>query len=82
MTEVYVYVRPLPGYCHEMVAKNDDGSHTIIINSDLSEQGKLEAYQHARKHIEMHHFDYVDLNVDYIERQAHYGDEETARRPV
>lgn len=82
MTDVYVYVRPLPGYCHEMVAINDDGSHTIIINNDLTEQGKLEAYRHARKHIEMHHFDCVDLSVDEIERKAHYGNQEASGRTI
>lgn len=53
---VYVYCRPLPGYCREMVAPNEDGSYTIIINEALSDEQKVEAYYHAVGHIDRDDF--------------------------
>ena len=65
----YVYLRPLPGYCHEMVAPNDDGSYTIIINEALSDVEKWEAYCHAMRHIKADHFS--GRQADDVERETH-----------
>lgn len=67
---VYVYLRPMPGYCHEMVSPNDDGSYTIVINSILCEAQQKEAYEHAMRHINSGHF-LDDATADAIECQAH-----------
>lgn len=66
---VYIYQYPLPGYCHEMVGENPDGSHTILINSLLSRPQQLKAYEHA-----MHHIlndDFRKDSVQTIEYEAH-----------
>jgi hypothetical protein len=70
MYMVYVYLRPLPGYCHEMVSPNADGSYTIVINSILCKAQQKEAYDHAMRHISEGHFS-DDATADSAERQAH-----------
>ena len=74
----YVYLVELPGYCHEMVSVNEDGSHTIIVNSILSKEQQLEAYRHAVKHINCGHFE--EGTADEAEREAHA--EEAQRRSL
>lgn len=66
---VYVYLKPLPGFCREMVSPNDDGSYTIIVNSDLCREQQLEGYQHALRHIEGG--DFQKSIVQEIEKDAH-----------
>ena len=53
----------------EMVSLNEDGSYTILINSRLSYEGQLKAYQHAMEHIESNDFEKND--VQKIEFDAH-----------
>ena len=78
---IYVYTRPMPGYCHEMVTANKDGSFTIVVNDALSEEQKLAAYRHAMAHIRKGHFDYVsELTADEMEIEAHA--EEENGRPI
>ena len=73
---VYVYTRPMPGYCHEMVSPNEDGSYTIVINDALSAEQKLAAYRHAMKHIRRGHFDFCcPLSADEMEGEAHAEEE-------
>ena len=78
---VYVYTKPMPGYCHEMVTANTDGSYTIVINDTLGAIEKLEAYRHALSHIRKGHFDFdTTLTADEMEREAHA--EEESRRQI
>lgn len=70
----YVYMKPLPGYCREMVAQNDDGSYTIIINSLLSKVEQAAAYRHAMRHIRADHFQCGDANK--AEGECHRAEEE------
>lgn len=58
-----------PNGGNEMVVKNEDGSYTILINAKLSDQGRIEAYEHALKHIENE--DFEKMNVQEIEFAAH-----------
>lgn len=58
---------PSPG--KEMVVQNEDGSYTILINAKLSQDGQIEAYEHALKHIGSADFEKSD--VQSIESQAH-----------
>lgn len=74
----YVYIKPLPGYCHEMVSQNDDGSYTIIINALLSKVEQAAAYRHAMRHINSDHFSIGDANK--AEGEAHA--EEEGRRQI
>lgn len=53
----------------EMVVSNDDGSYTILINARLSDAGRMEAYEHAMKHILNDDFNKMD--VQKIESKAH-----------
>ena len=66
---IYVYTRQLPGYCHEMVSQNDDGSYTVIINEALSKIEQAAAYRHAIRHIRADHFSLGDANK--AEGEAH-----------
>ena len=66
---VYVYLKELPGYCHEMVSQNKDGSYTIVVNSLLAREQQVDAYHHALRHIVRDHFD--GTNVQEIEKDAH-----------
>ncbi len=59
----------------EMVVENEDGSFTIIINSRLSYNGQLNAYNHAIRHIKDN--DFEKENVQEIEFAAH-----SASKPV
>lgn len=69
---VYVYTKPMPGYCHEMVSQNDDGSYTIVINDVLSKVEQAAAYRHALSHIRRGHFDFDTLlTADEMEKDAH-----------
>lgn len=58
---------PTPG--KEMVVPNEDGSYTILINAKLSQDGQLEAYQHALNHINNGDFEKTDIQS--IESRAH-----------
>lgn len=53
----------------EMVVENEDGSFTIFINSRLSKQGQIDAYYHAKRHIDNN--DFEKNNVQSIETAAH-----------
>lgn len=75
---VYVYLKQMPGYCHEMVAPNDDGSYTVIINEALSKAEQTEAYEHAMRHITGNHFEYGE--ADKIEGECHA--QEKGRREI
>lgn len=72
LEDVYVYERPLPGHCREMVGQTNDAT-VIIVNSNLSEEQKLSAVRHAMRHIELGHFDGV-LTADEAEHEAHSAD--------
>ena len=52
-----------------MVIQNEDGSYTILINAKLSDAGRIEAYQHAVKHILAD--DFYKSDVQEIESNAH-----------
>ena len=66
----YIYLKEMPGYCHELVSQNKDGSYTIVINNCLCREQQLEAYYHAMRHIEGEHFD-IAGNVQELETNAH-----------
>ena len=58
-----------PNSGNEIVIKNEDGSYTILINAKLSDKGRIEAYEHALKHIE--NDDFEKTNVQIIVSSAH-----------
>lgn len=69
MDDVYVYVVQLPPSVHEIVTPCLNG-YTVYINDNLSYKGRLEAYEHALKHIRNHDFEKED--VQEIEHDAHF----------
>ena len=48
---------------------NEDGSYTIIINSQIPENQRLKAYEHELRHIL--NGDFGTDNVDQTEHRAH-----------
>ena len=67
--DVNVILWNFPNNGREMVVQNEDGSYTILINSKLSDEGRLHAYEHAMKHISDN--DFERENVQEIEVKAH-----------
>lgn len=68
MDNVYVYVVNMPPKIHEFVTPCADG-YTIYIDDKLSPNAKIDAYNHALKHIVCGDFDKLD--VQSIEINAH-----------
>lgn len=52
-----------------MVAENEDGSYTILINSRLSYEEQYRAYKHGMRHISEN--DFEKSNAQQIEAVAH-----------
>ena len=70
MREVYQYYIDLPNSIKEMVTPNvDDDGYTVYINSRLTREQALKAYQHALRHVNSNDFEKDD--VQNIERDAH-----------
>lgn len=67
--DVNVILWNFPNNGREMVVSNEDGSYTILINSKLSDEGRLRAYEHAIKHITDNDFEKDDVQT--IEATAH-----------
>ena len=63
-----VYIA-LPEGMNEGVTVNPDGSYTVFISSQISDQKQREAYQHALWHIR--HDDFWKPDVQKIEHEAH-----------
>lgn len=69
MSDIYVYQVPLPRGINEMVTPCPDDSYTVYIDERLSDEKKLEAYQHALEHIKKN--DWSKEDVQEIESIAH-----------
>ena len=70
MTEaVYTHLLPLPMRVKGYTVLMED-TYTIVINSNLSDQARLEAYRHEIDHIRKDDFHRND-SVNDIERGAH-----------
>ena len=61
-------IYPMPGRIRSYTVRKED-YYTIVVNSNLSEEARLEAYRHEVDHIERGDFDKV--NADLIEIHAH-----------
>lgn len=69
MDNIYTYCTRLPDGLNEMILPCSDG-YTVYIDDRLSSLGRLEAYQHAIRHIENR--DWEKRNIQEIEMDAHY----------
>ncbi len=65
---IFTYIVTLPNRIKECVSPCLDG-YTIYINENLSDDARIEAYQHAMKHINNNDFEKSD--VQSIEGDAH-----------
>lgn len=68
MDDIYVYTVPLPAGVNEMVLPCV-GGYTVYINIILDDDARIEAYNHAMKHIQ--HNDFNGGCVQSIEDIAH-----------
>jgi len=66
--ELVIY-EDLPGRVKAFVVKNQDGSHTIIINARLNFMQQQQAYTHEMNHID--NDDFEKENINLIEYYAH-----------
>jgi hypothetical protein len=53
----YIYLMELPCRVKGCVCKNDDGTHTIILNSRLSFEQNRQTFIHELNHIENNDFE-------------------------
>ena len=65
---IFTYIINLPNKVKECVTPCLDG-YTIYINENLSDNARIEAYNHAMKHIKNNDFEKSD--VQSIEEDAH-----------
>ena len=66
-----VVIRKCPPKVKAFVVKNRAEDYcTIVIDSDLDERGRIEAYMHELRHMERNDFE-MGKNADKIERIAH-----------
>lgn len=68
---IFTYLIDMPTRVHEAVCPCADG-YTIYLNSRLSYQDRVKAYNHAMKHIENNDFESVE-DIQTIEARAHRG---------
>lgn len=68
MDNIYTYVVPLPDGVNEAVLSCADG-YTIYIDDKLSPTGRVEAYNHAVRHI--YDQDFEKMDVQEIETNTH-----------
>lgn len=68
MDEVFIYCVSLPIGINELVLPCADG-YTVYINEKLDKDKKLQAYEHAMKHIRNN--DWSKLDVQMIEAETH-----------
>lgn len=72
--DYFVHLVPFPpGPADGMVTKNDDGTYTIYLNSNVGEEQRRKALEHEMNHITMGHLDDNDLPLDVAEREADTG---------
>ena len=70
MNDVYVYLIDMPYKVHEVVSPCLDGNYTVYLNSRLSYQDRVKAYNHALRHIETCDFE-CEEDIQTIEARAH-----------
>ena len=66
---IFTYLIDMPTRVHEAVCPCADG-YTIYLNSRLSYQDRIKAYNHAMKHIESNDFE-SEEDIQTIEARAH-----------
>lgn len=67
-SDIYIYTVSLPTGINEAVTPCADG-YTIYLSDKLSAEKRMEAYEHAMKHI--NNLDFEKYEVQDIEAEAH-----------
>ena len=67
-SDIYIYMVSLPTGINEAVTPCADG-YTIYLSDKLSAEKRMEAYEHAMKHI--NNLDFEKYDVQEIEAEAH-----------
>lgn len=78
--DIFVYLLNLPDGTKEAVSSNEDGTFSIFINSKLSRDGQLRAYEHALRHIQRNDFHKEDVQA--IEYNVRNHDNEVKAIPA
>lgn len=73
MLNTYVIYADLPVTVKGMLVRtfDEEECYTIVINSKLNMEQRLEAYQHELKHLKAKDFDNSDISVDAVECVRH-----------
>ena len=73
MLNKYVMYADLPGTVKGMLVRklDEEECYTIVINSKLNAEQRLEAYRHELQHLMENDFDKADVSVDEIEQARH-----------
>lgn len=74
MNDIFTQYSNLPCTIRSYVVQSPDGSYTIMINSRMSHEMQLAAYDHEFRHIQNRDFE-KNCSVDMIEYNAHYRNE-------
>jgi len=73
LDDIFVYLNDdMPSGARETVCSNPDGTYTVLINGDLTQEEQTAAFWHAIRHIKRHDFERVETyGVQVIESEAH-----------
>ena len=66
---VYVYLANLPPGINEFITEGPDGSYTVYLEANNSQEEWEKSYKHALKHIE--NYDFQKTDVQTVEFEAH-----------
>lgn len=67
---IIVTYQPLPTHIKAIVHENSDDSYTIIVNKNLSEEGRKRAVAHEMRHIQGEDLQ-SDKDVSQVEKSCH-----------
>lgn len=73
LDDIFVYLnRDMPDGAKEIVCTNTDGTYTVLINGDLTQEEQNAAFWHALHHIQRHDFERVETyGIQALESEAH-----------
>lgn len=80
MDDIFVHYIDMPTTIAETVTENADGSYSIFLNSRMSQDRLIKAYEHALEHIRRDDF-HSTKDIQQIEAEAH-GFEPPASLPT
>ena len=75
LDDIFVHFNDdMPAGAREAVCSNPDGTYTVLINGDLTQEEQAAAFWHAVRHIQHNDFERVErYGIQQIEKEAHDG---------